>query len=275
MKKSILLTAAIAAAAALVCVGCVNDGTGDGDGRADDFLKGFDQKSSDTGMVFVEGGTFWMGCDSTDTLINYCPDSEIPRHQVSLKSFYIAKYEVTQKLWKGVTGTLPSGVDSSCGIGDNYPVYSVSWDNVNAFIDSLKVKTGKNYRLPTEAEWEYAARGGNKSKGFMYSGSNDIDEVAWHYVDKNSSAKPVGAKLPNELGIYDMSGNVREWVSDWYGKYPNNTQDNPTGPDSGETRVYRGGSYWNEYNNMFYVTYRNSEYPDNLSNTLGFRLAHD
>ena len=188
-------------------------------------------------MVRVEAGTFTMGAevDMTDPLYY----DEGPTHQVTLTNdYYMGKYEVTQALWKAVMGNNPSEFK-----GDNLPVESVSWDDCQDFLSKLNRITGKTFRLPTEAEWEYAARGGNKSRGYEYSGSNNPLDVAWS--GDNSGRKPhaVGTKQPNELGIYDMSGNVWEWCQDRYGEYNSSSQVNPTGANSGSHRVYRGGSW--------------------------------
>ena len=185
-------------------------------------------------MIPVEGGTFTMGCTDGD-----CFENELPTHEVTLSSYHIAKYPVTQKQWKIIMGTNPSYYQGS----DELPVERVNWNDIQTFITKLNALTGKNYRLPTEAEWEYAARGGNKSKGYKYSGSDDIDAVAWYRENSNSKTHPVGTKAPNELGIYDMSGNVLEWCNDWYGAYGNTSQTNPPGPTMGSTRVLRGGAY--------------------------------
>jgi formylglycine-generating enzyme required for sulfatase activity len=158
-------------------------------------------------MILVRGGTFRMG--DTD---GQGGDNEKPVHNVTLRDFYIGKYPVTQKQWVQVMGSNHSNFK-----GDDLPVEQVSWNNVQEIIKELNAKTGKKYRLPTEAEWEYAARGGNKSKGYKYSGSNDIDKVAWYADNSGNKTHPVGTKAPNELGIYDMSGNVWEWVNDKYG----------------------------------------------------------
>ncbi|GBU22458.1 serine/threonine-protein kinase [Fibrobacteres bacterium R8-0-B4] len=165
-------------------------------------------------MVRVDSGTFTMGCTSEQG--DDCDKDESPTHSVTLSSYYIGKYEVTHGLWKAVMDSLPSvytGNNYPCGIGDNYPVHWANWDDiVNEFIPKLNRLTGKTYRLPTEAEWEYAARGGNKSRGYKYSGSNNIDSVAWYGAKVEDTScetiKPIGTKSPNELGIYDMSGNV-------------------------------------------------------------------
>jgi len=216
-------------------------------------------------MVFVQGGTFTMGC--TPEQGGDCNDDEKPAHQVTLSSFYIGKYEVTQAQWKAVIGNNPSSFK-----GDNLPVESVSWDDVQDFIRKLNAHTGKQYRLPTEAEWEYAARGGNKSHEYKYSGSYYPNDVAWFSENGGETTHPVGTKQPNELGIYDMSGNVYEWCSDWYGNYSSNAQTNPEGSSSGSIRVFRGGG-WNYIARNCRVSSRYYYAPDFRSYFLGFRLA--
>lgn len=182
-------------------------------------------------MVYVSGGTFIMGGDESS--------DQTPTHSVTLSSYYICKYEVTQALWRAVMGSNPSYFK-----GDNLPVESVSWNDCQTFINRLNSYTGRNFRLPTEAEWEFAARGGNYSRHYKYSGSNYISDVAWYGDDSGSSGNrthPVGTKQANELSLYDMSGNVWEWCSDWYGSYSSYSQNDPTGPNSGSERVMRGG----------------------------------
>lgn len=183
-------------------------------------------------MIFVEGGTFQMGSSSGESI-------EMPIHAVTLSAFYIGKYEVTQAQWKAVMGSTRSYF-KDC---DNCPVESVSWDNVQDFIRKLNVQTGKNYRLPTEAEWEYASKGGKNSKGYTYSGSNDINDVAWYDGNSDRRIHEVGKKIANELGIYDMSGNVWEWCYDLYGSYNSTDQKNPYGSPTGWWRVHRGGTW--------------------------------
>lgn len=178
-------------------------------------------------MVYVEGGTFTMGSNNSDDW------SASPPHKATLSSYSIGKYEITQAQWTAVMGINPSEF-KGC---DNCPVEMVSWNDAQVFISKLNAAIGKNYRLPTETEWEFAAYGGTKSKGYKYSGSNNIDDVAWHWDNSDHSTHPVGVKAPNELGIYDMSGNVWEWVSDWY------DVNNPTVLSSDSYRIYRGGGW--------------------------------
>ena len=188
-------------------------------------------------MVFVEGGTFWMGC--TEEQGRDCRPTESPLHSVTLSSFYIGKYVITQKQWKNIMGTDPSQKK-----GDNNPVDNISWEEAQEFINKLNKATGKQYRLPTEAEWEFVARGGVKSNGYKYSGSNSLNSVAWISSKNKVRTGPVGKRQPNELGIYDMSGNVWEWCNDWFDIYNSNAQTNPIGPTTGTKRVIRGGR-WN------------------------------
>jgi formylglycine-generating enzyme required for sulfatase activity len=218
-------------------------------------------------MVYVAGGTFTMGCTSEQD--SDCHDNEKPAHSVTLSSYYIGKYEVTQAQWKAVMGSNPSYFE-----GDNLPVEEVSWNSVQEFICKLNQQTGKNYRLPTEVEWEFAARGGNKSRGYKYSGSNTAGNVAWYDDNSGYKTHPVGTKSPNELGIYDMSGNVWEWCSDWYGKYSSGSQTNPRGASSGSYRVDRGGS-WYDFAGYVRVSNRGSLTPVIRNHYLGFRLASD
>ena len=188
-------------------------------------------------MIRVEAGTFTMGAT---TEMKDPWDDEKPTHQVTLTNdYYIGKYEVTQALWKAVMGKNPSNFK-----GDNLPVEEVSWNDCQKFISKLNSITGKTFRLPTEAEWEYAARGGKKSRGYQYSGSNNLSDVAWYTDNSGSKTHTVGSKQANELGIYDMSGNVYEWCQDWKGSYSSSSQVNPTGDNSGSSRVIRGGSWY-------------------------------
>jgi formylglycine-generating enzyme required for sulfatase activity len=217
------------------------------------------------GMVYVQGSTFTMGCTSEQG--SDCWDDEKPVHQVTLDGFYIGKYEVTQAEWEKVMGTNPSYFK-----GKNLPVEQVSWNDIQEFLRRLNAQTGGNYRLPTEAEWEYAAKGGNQSQEYKYSGSNNVGEVAWYTSNSSGSTHPVGQKRSNELGIYDMNGNVWEWCSDWYGGYSSNSQVNPKGPSSGSYRVIRGGS-WNSGEWGVRVSSRLTDSVGYRSNKLGCRLA--
>ena len=225
-------------------------------------------------MVAVEGGTFTMGATAEQGSDAY--DSEKPAHQVTLSSYCIGETEVTQALWQTVMGTNPSYF-----AGDlNRPVEQVSWNDCQTFINKLNELTGKTFRLPTEAEWEYAARGGKRSQGYKYAGSNDINEVAWYWYSIPSQTsgaegygtQPVATKAPNELGLYDMSGNVWEWCQDWYGSYSSESQTNPTGPASGYGRVYRGGS-WDSDAGDCRVSSRYNEDPALTFYSLGLRLV--
>ncbi|MBQ2423825.1 MAG: formylglycine-generating enzyme family protein [Alistipes sp.] len=216
-------------------------------------------------MVFVNGGTFTMGATSEQG--SDAESIEKPTHSVTLSGYYIGKYEVTQAQWSAVMGGNPSNFK-----GDNLPVENVSWDDIQEFIQKLNEKSGKRFRLPTEAEWEYAARGGNQSKGYKYSGSNTVGDVAWYEKNSSDTTHSVGQIKPNELGIYDMSGNVWEWCQDWYGVYSSSSQTNPTGPSSGSYRVLRGGS-WGSYVGYCRVSYRNCAIPGDRYGKYGFRLV--
>ena len=216
-------------------------------------------------MVRVEGGTFRMGATSEQGSDVW--DNEKPVHSVTLSGYYIGKTEVTQALWKAVMGNNPSHFK-----GDNLPVEWVSWNDCQEFIRKLNALTGQNFRLPTEAEWEFACRGGNNSRGYKYSGSNYIDDVAWYAGNSGIETQPVTAKSPNELGIYDMSGSVLEWCNDWYGGYRCGAQTNPKGSYDESTRVYRGGS-WNSYARGCRSSFRSCAFPSYSYDYLGLRLA--
>ena len=217
-------------------------------------------------MVRVAGGTFQMGATSEQGSDAF--DWEKPVHSVTLSDYYIGQTEVTQELWQAVMGSNPSRFK-----GDNQrPVEKVSWDDCQEFIEKLNRLTGKNFRLPTEAEWEYAARGGNKSRGYKYSGSNNPDAVAWYSKNSGYETHPVAQKQSNESGLYDMSGNVWEWCYDWYGKYKSNSQTNPTGSSTGSYRVLRGGS-WFYYARSVRVSDRLNGEADYRNSEFGFRLA--
>ncbi|MGN0033592.1 MAG: formylglycine-generating enzyme family protein [Candidatus Limimorpha sp.] len=224
-------------------------------------------------MIGVEGGTFKMGAQNTE---QYSPNydeeannNEAPVHDVTLSNFYIGKFEVTQDIWVAVMGSNPSYL-----YGPNLPVEMVSWDLCHTFINELNSLTGMNFRLPTEAEWEYAAKGGNKSMHFKYSGSDDLEDVAWFGDNSNSMSHGVGLLAPNELGIYDMSGNVSEWCEDYYQAYTSEPQTNPQGPATGSFCVYRGGG-WVSNAKTCRSTHRNSIDPDYIHFILGLRLAID
>ena len=216
-------------------------------------------------MVRVEGCTFRMGATSEQDCDAY--DIEEPVHSVTLSSYYIGKTEVTQALWKAVMGSNPSKFK-----GENLPVENVSWDDCQVFVRKLNSLTGQNFRLPTEAEWEFACRGGNNSLGYKYSGSDNIDNVAWFDCNSGRKTHFVATKSPNELGIYDMSGNVWEWCSDWYDKYSSGAQANPKGPESGSCRVFRGGG-WGSYAGYCRSSNRGYNTPTHRHDRLGLRLA--
>ena len=227
-------------------------------------------------MVALEGGTFTMGVDSATVDMGLANADEMPAHEVTLSPYSIGQTEVTQELWYAVMGTYPSGFTGNM----QRPVEQVSWDECQQFITRLNAITGKTFRLPTEAEWEYAARGGVKAQGMTYAGSDNLDEVAWYYNNSYAvgtgsadyGTHAVGSKHGNELGLYDMTGNVFEWCSDWYGPYNEEAQVNPTGPESGVRRVTRGGG-WFSLPTESRVTFRNYEAPGSRNYSLGFRLA--
>ncbi|MCQ2346437.1 MAG: SUMF1/EgtB/PvdO family nonheme iron enzyme [Paludibacteraceae bacterium] len=221
-------------------------------------------------MVKVEGGTFTMG--ATVEQGSDASDWAKPTHSVTLSDYSIGKCEVTQALWEAVMGNNPSYYK-----GSTKPVEKVSWDDCQTFISKLNSLLssqlgGRRFALPTEAQWEYAARGGKKSQGYMYAGGNSLSAVAWYDGNGSSSTHPVGTKSPNELGLHDMIGNVREWCQDWYGSYTGSSKTDPTGPSIGENRVTRGGS-WDGSSWVCRVSFRSYTKPANHSNSLGFRLV--
>ena len=227
----------------------------------------------DLEMLLVEGGTFEMGGADEDAY-----EDEKPIHEVKVSSFYMGKYPVTQALWKAVMGVENN---PSFFRGDKRPVECVSWEEVQEFIATLNKKTNQKYRLPTEAEWEYAARGGakGKEKNYLYSGSNKLKEVGWYNTNSYDETKEVGLLRPNVLGINDMSGNVFEWCQDWYGgsEYYQECLDkglveNPQGPSEGTNRVFRGGS-WYFNPEICRCTYRLNWIPDFRLSFVGFRLV--
>ena len=217
-------------------------------------------------MVAVERGTFNMGATAEQG--SDADSNEMPAHRVTLSSYCIGETEVTQGLWQAVMGNNPSYFQGDL----SRPVECVSWNECQTFIAKLNALTGRQFRLPTEAEWEFAARGGNRSYGYKYAGSNDINEVAWYGSNSNYETKPVATKSPNELGVYDMSGNVWEWVQDWYGSYSSDMQMNPTGPYTGSYRIYRGGG-WMSYTGDCRISFREGYYPTSTNFTCGVRLA--
>ena len=214
-------------------------------------------------MVYVEGGTFQMG---SNRYLN-----EQPVHAVTLNSFNIGKYEVTQAQWKAVMGYNPSFF-CRCDC-DNCPIENITFSDVKRFISELNRQTGKNYRLPTEAEWEYAAKGGKQSKGYAYSGSNNLNQVGWFGVISENKTHAVGSRIANELGIHDMSGNVEEWCSDGYGDYNSKSEMNPTGATSGWDKVIRGGS-WQSSEILCRTAARNrGDAALSKGSNIGFRLV--
>ena len=215
-------------------------------------------------FVKVDGGTFTMG----DNSITYFGQKEAEEHEVEIRTFYIQTTELTQELWEATMGSNPSEDKSS---KDN-PVTNVSWNVCQDFIQKLNEVTEKEYRLPTEAEWEFAAKGGNLSKGYKYAGSDNLGEVAWYAENSNKKIHPVAKKKTNELGLYDMSGNVWEWCQDWYCGYIVEPMINPKGPDTGETKIIRGGS-WYFLPAHCLLARRYYGNPSEKGNRGGFRIA--
>ena len=216
-------------------------------------------------MVLVEGGIFMMG--ATPEQEDDAWELEFPAHQVKLSSFYLCRVEVTQALWEAVMGSNPSAAQ-----GWNKPVEMVSWDDCSKFITRLNEITGITFRLPTEAEWEYAARGGNRGSKCMYAGSNELEKVAWYNENSEETTHPVGGKQPNELGLYDMSGNVWEWCVDWQNFYSDDIQINPVGDYKSQGRVMRGGC-WKQGETLCRVSFRGVSAPEMRTAECGLRLA--
>ena len=213
-------------------------------------------------MVMVDGGTFMMGLEG---------DQEAtPVHQVTLSDYCIGETEVTQALWQTIMGSNPSYNQSN----ENLPVENMDWNDCQEFVTKLSRVTGQNFRLPTEAEWEFAARGGNLSNGYLYAGSNNLDEVAWYKDNSGNKTHEVATKAPNELGLYDMSGNVFEWCQDYYGPYSSEAQIDPTGPANGDFRICRSSAY-SRYNtnNWFKCGGRAYDSPTTAASDAGLRLA--
>ena len=225
-------------------------------------------------MVLVEGGTYMMGNPDRDRNDEYAKD--VP-HEVTLSSFYICKYEVTEALWTAVMGSNPSKYP----LGDNYPVEQVNWYDCQDFVEKLSELTGRHFRLPTEAEWEYAARGGQRSRGYRYSGSYNLDEIGWHVGNAHHYKREVGTKKPNELGLYDMTGNVCEWCQDKLDTeyYHHSPSINPQGPDRStykDNRCFRGGSVCDDdkYDRLkVYTRFSSGMPPEEKSFYIGLRLA--
>ena len=211
-------------------------------------------------MIRVEGGTFMMGRKG------WFVGDEGPAHQVTLSDFFIGKYPVTQELWQVVMGNNPSKFQGN----PSHPVEKVSWDDCQIFLKKLNELTGHQFRLPTESQWEFAARGGNKTNNYKFSGSDILDDVAWGLDCRMTQS--VGKKKPNELGLYDMSGNVQEWCYDWYGEYSSESQHNPGGPNIGKHRIMRGGSYYNAFY-KYRVTARDHCPPTSRFSGVGLRLV--
>ena len=216
-------------------------------------------------MVKINGGTFVMGNSITN---DQNTDSiEMHAHTVSLSPFSISKYEVSQEEWEAVMGTNPSYF-----IGSQRPVENVNWDDCQKFISRLNQLTNKKFRLPTEAEWEFAARGGNNSKQTKYPGSQKTDDIAWTKDNSSNGTHERGLLKSNELGLYDMGGNVSEWCADWYELYKEDAQNNPKGAASGVNKICRGGS-WNYEKKSCRVSDRTYCWPTHRLNYIGFRLA--
>ena len=234
-------------------------------------------------MIFIEGGSFVMGCTSEQST---CFGDEKPAHTVELPDFYMGKHQVTQKLWVAVMGYTIRfqknflKIESLNGEGDEYPMYLINYGECVEYCNKLnkllskQLPNGYKFTLPTEAQWEYAARGGNRSEGNQFSGSNSMDEVAWFVENSNRKTHKVGTKKANELGIFDFSGNVSEWCRDWYNDlyYTNSPSVNPKGPNSGTCRVLRGGS-WNGKAVQCRNSFRHCTSPSNRSSDVGFRLV--
>ncbi len=216
-------------------------------------------------MIYVEGGTFMMGSDAPDAEAD-----EQPVHEVTLSDYYIGQTEVTQHLWKAVMG---DENNPSATKGNNLPVTNITWDEAQQFVERLSELTGMRFRLPTEAEWEYAARGGQRSKGYTYAGSNNIDEVGWYNGNSSNKTHAVGQKQPNELGIYDMTGNVWEYCYDWHMPYSAQAQTNPTGAATGDKHVLRGGCYHYDSKNCTNTTRHSYYTPDKGGASTGLRIV--
>ena len=269
--KNLFITTLLVSACAFVFTSCSKDKDKDKNGKSRITVNVNENVAIN--LVKVDGGEFVMGATAEQE--SYAEGTEKPAHSVKVKTFYMAETEVTQELWKAVFGTNPSSHK-----GDQYPVENISWQSAKNFVQKLNVLTGKKFRLPTEAEWEYAARGGKKSKGYIWSGSNDADEVAWT-SDNSTTTQAVGSKLPNELGLYDMSGNVYEYCNDIYQEdwYLFSPKDNPQGPNytdvvNPKLKCVRGGSFFSGPERSR-VSFRFSRSEDQNTFINGMRLAMD
>lgn len=218
-------------------------------------------------LIKVEGGTFQMGATNEQSVA--ANRDEKPAHSITLSDYYLAQIEVTQELWQTIMDKNPSTLK-----GSNRPVHNVSWYDCMDFLEELNAVSGKNFRLPTEAEWEYAARGGNRSKNFKFAGSNNVEKVAWNSESASPELYYVKQRQPNELYLFDMCGNVYEWCSDIYGQYSDKAQRNPKGAEAGENRVLRGGS-WQTPRAKCRVSARHNAIPYDRREDYGLRLAID
>ena len=267
MKKSIVLLTLFSAIFLMILQVSCKDEEEDWDAPVETGSVQFTVRGCSFNMQIVQGGTFTMGATSEQG--THDPGSnEYPTHQVTLSDYLIGETEVTQELWISVM----DGDDPATNIGLNKPVGTVSWNDCNTFITRLNQLTGEHFRMPTEAEWEYAARGGRLNSGYKYSGSDNVDEVAWYCENTDNTSQPVKQKQPNQLGIYDMSGNVHEWCSDIYELYPETAQTNPRGAENGPEHIIRGGAYLNT-TNYCRVSYRFYYCPSQKSSYVGLRLA--
>lgn len=211
-------------------------------------------------LIFVEGGTFTMGCDS-------CESYTRPAHEVTVSDFYMYKFEIMQRYWYELQQIIPDKY-----YRQDRPMVNVSWNDCQQFIQYLNNLTGLTFRLPTEAEWEFAARGGNLSRNYPYSGGDTLRKVGWYCDNSHNQAHKITTLRPNELGIYNMSGNVWEWCQDWYAPYTEAAQIDPKGPENGTAKVYRGGSFV-DIESYLRVSVRNSGVIDYKMNNLGFRIV--
>lgn len=218
-------------------------------------------------MQRVEGGAFVMG--STPDQYDEHTITDKPAHTVVLSPFYIATTEVTNALWHAV---MPERRIVEGWMDPTQPITYISWEDAQIFLQRLDSLTGMPFRLPTEAEWEFAARGGNKARGLRFAGSDIADNVAWHTGNAGFKKHRVGQKSANELGLYDMTGNVSEWCADWFGQYYLGTEPDPKGPETGEKKIVRGGSYDNCADNI-HLSCRQYYLPDETNNCIGFRIA--